>query len=1339
MLTKRLSSFKLAFLLAIPSVTLSLLVNPVKAQITPDGSTSTTVTPNGDRNIINNGARAGRNLFHSFRDFSLPNGGEAFFNNALEVRNIINRVTGGRISDINGLISANGSANLFLINPAGIIFGPNARLNIGGSFLGSTADSLLFDDGTEFSATDTQTPILTINAPIGLNLRDNPQPITNRSTADNVGLEVNTGENITLVGGNVNLQGGFLTAPGGRIELGGLAAEGQIGIVGQQLDGEFTIASLNFPEGIERADVVLTNSAFVNVRSDGGGSIAINARNINLSGGEQGGSVLVAGISSGNSPEAQAGDITLNAAGTINIRQGSSLVNLVSVGTTGNSGNIIVEADSLNLTNDSFFRANTLGQGDAGDIEVNVAESLEVTGGSFLQSETFGQGDGGNVTINGENATISFEGVGSTGVSSGIFSSVRNLEGLVGNGRSGQITITADSLSVINQAQIRNSLDSGVIGEGNNINITANSLTLSNSGRILTTTSGRAGNNGRANAGNILVNVAESLAVTGGSFFQSDTFGQGDAGNVTINGEGATISFEGVGSDNVSSGIFSSVRNDRGSVGNGRSGQIRITADSLSVSNNARIRNGLDSGVVGQGNDINITTSSLSLNNASITANTFGTGNAGNVIIKADGAVELVGGDIFSTVGTDAVGDGGNINIHAREFSLTGENSFLSSSTFGTGNAGNVIIEANGAVELVGGNIFSNVEVRGVGEGGSIEISTSSLSLTEGAQVSVSTLGQGNAGSVTINASDLISLDGEDQDGIRSAILSNTGSNLGTTTGRGSAGDIEIITNRLSLTSGGGITASTFREGNAGTLTINATDSLSIDGQSQDGNSSGIFSAVVEGAKGNSGELQVSTGTLSLTNGGIITASTSGEGNAGTVTINAETITADGTNQNGTQDSGVFSVVNPRAIGDAGGIDITTANLSLTNGGKINANTLGQGNAGIVLIDATDTIFIDGRGAFQSGVFSNVEGLGRGNAGGIDINTNNLSLTNGGVISSSTFAQGNAGTVNINADEAISIDGADRNGFSSSILSAVREGANGNAGGIQINAGSLTLSNGGEISASTFGEGNFGGNITLNIDDNLILQDDSRISAQATDNANGGNIKIDAGFVVAFPANNEGNDIIANAEQGRGGNITINTEGIFGLEERKADSGNGTNDIDASSEFGLSGQVTITNLDTNVIQGASELPENVVEPETRVAQACSATNTGSYSSLTVKGRGSLPKQPTDPLTSDSIYIEGESVEAEEQPVGAQGLRPGSREQGVVATFPGTSLREQEEEEEEEEEKFVIVTERTEDINPDDIIPARGMIVKPNGDIILTGYPTPNVTPRVPTNSANCRS
>ena len=187
------------FRISLCAIGLSSIANSANGQITPDGSLPTNVERQGNITEITGGEQAGSNLFHSFQDFSVPTGNEAFFNNAIDIDNILSRVIGGNVSSIDGLIRANGTANLFLINPAGIIFGDNARLDLGGSFFGSTATGITFEDGTEFVSTNT-VPALTINAPIGLNLRRTSGNInsTGNLTSD---------RSITLSSNNLDLQG----------------------------------------------------------------------------------------------------------------------------------------------------------------------------------------------------------------------------------------------------------------------------------------------------------------------------------------------------------------------------------------------------------------------------------------------------------------------------------------------------------------------------------------------------------------------------------------------------------------------------------------------------------------------------------------------------------------------------------------------------------------------------------------------------------------------------------------------------------------------------------------------------------------------------------------------------------------------------------------------------------------------------------------------------------------------------------------------------------------------------------------------------------------------------
>jgi len=217
------------------------------AQVTTDGTVNTQVTQNDNVAEITGGETRGSNLFHSFQDFSVTTGNEAFFDNANDISNIFSRVTGGNISNIDGLIRANGSASLFLINPAGILFGENARLDIGGSFYGSSATSVLFENG-DFSATDLENPpLLTINAPIGLGFRDNPGNVA----VQGANLTVLPGQNLSLVGGDIDIDNASLNALGGNINLGSLETTGVI-TLDEQLNFDFSNLSL--------ADISLTNA-----------------------------------------------------------------------------------------------------------------------------------------------------------------------------------------------------------------------------------------------------------------------------------------------------------------------------------------------------------------------------------------------------------------------------------------------------------------------------------------------------------------------------------------------------------------------------------------------------------------------------------------------------------------------------------------------------------------------------------------------------------------------------------------------------------------------------------------------------------------------------------------------------------------------------------------------------------------------------------------------------------------------------------------------------------------------------------------------------------------------
>ena len=486
------------------------------AQITSDGTVNTQVTQDGNTAEITGGETRGGNLFHSFQDFSVTTQNEAFFNNADDISNVFSRVTGGNISNIDGAIRANGSANLFLINPAGIIFGENARLDIGGSFLATTGSSVLFEDG-EFSAIDNLSePVLTINAPIGLGFRDEPGNIVNRSIANNGrGLEVNPGNNISLLGGNINFDGGVVTAPGGIINLGGLNLAGTINFEPNNL--------LTFPDDVAKSNISLSNNAIVNVTNSGGGLISINANNLELT--QE--SLLLANIGEDlGSDNAIAGTIELN---TTNLSaDGRSLIQADNLG-TGRAGTIDITTDNFSFTNGSAITATTFGIGDAGIINITAQD----------------------ITIDREFSGI-YSNVGLTNVASE--SLELDIEGVEGNG--GEININTNNLSLLNGARIISS--SIAKGDGGAVNINATGAVL------------------YQGVGETPIPAFGGGTIISGSFSQVQQEGIGNAGEVTINADSLTLldtgavladnSGEGGNAGNISLNIANQILLDRGAL-----------------------------------------------------------------------------------------------------------------------------------------------------------------------------------------------------------------------------------------------------------------------------------------------------------------------------------------------------------------------------------------------------------------------------------------------------------------------------------------------------------------------------------------------------------------------------------------------------------------------------------------------------------------------------------------------------------------------------------------------------------------------------------------------------
>ncbi|BDA76477.1 unknown protein (plasmid) [Calothrix sp. PCC 7716] len=1281
-------NIKILILLKLVILKLIFTVNPVGAQQIPVpdntlGNENSEVIPFGLIDIVTGGATRGSNLFHSFKEFNVGVGrGVYFFSPNANIQHILARVTGGNKSEILGVLGTRtfdgsnisaSNANLFLINPNGIVFGENARLDIGGSFVATTANALQFGEQGVFSATSPQVPrLLNVNPSAFLFNQIAAQAIINQSRVPNTinpsffdGLRVSNGKNLLLIGGDISLNGGILSASGGKIKLGGLAAPGTINL---NVDGHNF--NVSFPENIAKADVSLNNRAAINVSGERAGNISIEAGNVSFSGvsqinsatgNEDSGDIFIRAEKlelSGNSSissmttgsgqsgnirintdiftvredssvltsslltSGKAGEISLQAKNSVNIFDNSAL-STVAIGTgngttTGSGGNISIETKDLNIQNSNLLVSTFLGQGNAGDLKIKATNSVN-SNNSIIATSSLGGGTGGSTLIETKNLSLQ------NGAS--ITTIVLNPNTVDLNAILDPQVYSADGISFFNA--LISTIKPQNVGNANSGDLTiiaSDSIRISGESKNGISSFLSTDTSGTGNAGNIKIETGKLSIQDGGYIFAGTRpNSQGKGGNLSVT---ARDSIELIGTSKNEiffSGLFAYTR------GSGDAGEIQVTTDKLIVSDGAKIS--ADTFNQGKGGSLTVTASDFveirgaSKNNlllSNLSTNTFASGNAGSLKIDTGRLILQDGGYISASTGLNSQGRGGNLTVNARN-----------------------------SVEIIGvstnkestSGLFAGTE--GTGDAGNLKIETSKLYIQDRARISASNVNQGNAGKIDILTNSLV--------------LTNGAEILNETSGNGNAGDININTELLSMNNISSIFTFTRGEGNAGLITINARDI-------QMNNFSFMNSGIRAGGIGKGADINIQTNSLSLFNGSQISSSIfrqevddqgniipAGNGNAGNLKITAsDSITLAGMGDNAFK-SAFFTSAERGTTGAAGDIFVETANLQIKDGSIIGASTSNASNGGDIFI-----------------------------------NTKNFEALNGGQVVSATRSSGNAGTINfINPIGNITISGVDPNfqreldqammfisntpiarfdevsdiinneAAASGIFANTALNSTGNGGIINLQGNSISLNNKAQISAQSRGTGK-AGDININASQGFNLNNGQIITtAQQADGGNinitsenirlrnnsdirtdlsrgqgsGGNITLTANSIIAA----EDSDIFAFAPEGQGGNIIFNTRAFFSnppyrptpstTDATTLNNLNGNNRVDVNASGRVSGSIIGIPETTFIQNSLADLPNNQIDTNALIANSCIARTANQNSTFFVVGKGGIPLRP----------------------------------------------------------------------------------------------------------------
>lgn len=654
------------------------------------------------------GKQAGANLFHSFRQFNIHSDESATFTGPNSIRNIITRVTGGEASWIDGIMrSAISGADMYLLNPAGIMFGPNVSLDLSGSFHIGTADYLRIGENERFYASPLKGEIFSAAAPSAFGFLDNDiAPISMEGKGEipaedwkgmfSTGLIVQGDSALSLIGGDIEIGKGNSTLMNGEIQPAGMI------VVPEK--GQINMASLGSP-----GEVILT---------DTGPDV---------------------------SSFEQLGDIRISGQSALHVGGGKIFIR---------GGQLMLESSYINAGQVSFPGYGLIG-GHDGHIDIQV-RSLSASGGSAIAAQTFDQGNAGNIEIRASES-ISFSG-------SAIASTSFGEEG-EDTGKAGDISVETSSLSLSEGAMISSSALSSGVGDGGNIVLSLSRLNLDNAS-ISSASRGEeyAGDAGniviaesvkKSDDGRIIFQGADSVTMKNNSHISTSSWGGGHAGGLMLGAFRLDMDRSSVSSASQSEekggdagGIFIvgrieikdkkpfiiepadtvTMQNDShistSTSGEGNAGGVifgvsRLNIDTGSVISSASLSEGKggDAGAIFiiKGVDKNEEvplirySDEIVLRNAShINTSSFGEGNAG-IIALAVSRLQMDTDAFISSSGLsqEQGGEGGLISIHSDDMICMRNHAFITTSSAGRGDAGGIGVEVP-RLELDSGSFISS-------------------------------------------------------------------------------------------------------------------------------------------------------------------------------------------------------------------------------------------------------------------------------------------------------------------------------------------------------------------------------------------------------------------------------------------------------------------------------------------------------------------------------------------------------------------------------------------------------------------------------------------------------